>query len=328
MRALHYDGQSVQLSNTHPDPVLNHESGERQALVRVIKAGVSATDVQVAQGMFGFTGILGHEFVGVVEHVERGDDSLVGRRVVGASASRCGTCDLCQAGLQQHCRHRTLPGLHGRNGCFADLIALPLGMLNVVPEGIDDDRAVFGHLVSAALQARRQLTVEGKPYITILGDGPLAMVTAQVFVKLNASVRVIGRYSEKLAICEKLGVKHRHLDDIGRRADQDVVVECTGSLDGFSTANQLVRPRGTIILKSLLADWHQQRAGADLTSVVMKQINVIGSAGGPIGEALGAIQREEVEVLSLISRRMSLNDGPAILQAAQQPGTFKVLVDI
>ncbi|MCZ6834801.1 MAG: alcohol dehydrogenase catalytic domain-containing protein [Planctomycetota bacterium] len=326
MRALHFDGQSVQLSKNYPDPEQN--LGTEQALVRVIKAGVSSTDVQVAQGMFNFTGILGHEFVGVVEQVNQGDTSIIGKKIVGSMASRCGTCDLCQSGLQQHCRHRTMPGLHGRDGCFADRIVLPMDMLNVVPEGVDDDRAVFGNLVSAALQARRQLTIEGKPYITILGDGPLAMVVAQVMVKLNASVRVIGRYSEKLAICEKWGVKHRHIDDIGRRADQDVVVECTGSLDGFNIACQLVRPRGTIILKSLLADWHHQKAGTDLTRVVMNQITVIGSAGGSIGEALGAIQREEIDVVSLISRRMSLNDGQAILQAAQQPGTFRVLVDI
>jgi threonine dehydrogenase-like Zn-dependent dehydrogenase len=141
-------------------------------------------------------------------------------------------------------------------------------------------------------------------------------------------VRVIGRYSQKLAICEKWGVKHRHADDIGRRADQDIVVECTGSPDGFALAARLVRPRGTIVLKTLHADWDRRQIGADLTPLVMNEINVIGSAHGPLGEALGVLQRHEVDVVSLIGRRMSLGDGVAILKAAAQPGALKVLVDV
>jgi len=324
MRAIVRDGQSVQFSTSHPAPMPQ----DGHAIVRVRKAGVSATDVQVAHGLFDFNGVLGHEFVGVVESVSSPANGLVGRRVVGAIADRCGRCEMCLAGLRDHCRQRTLLGLRGRDGCFADRLAVRVENLVPVPDDVDDDRAVFAHVVASALQARRQLTIEGKPFITILGDGPLGLVTAQIMVRLNASVRVIGRYSQKLAICEKWGVKHRHADDIGRRADQDIVVECTGSPDGFALAARLVRPRGTIVLKTLHADWDRRQIGADLTPLVMNEINVIGSAHGPLGEALGVLQRHEVDVVSLIGRRMSLGDGVAILKAAAQPGALKVLVDV
>ncbi len=161
----------------------------------------------------------------------------------------------------------------------------------------------------------------------MLGDGPLGLLTAQVMVKLNASVRLVGRYSEKLAVCEKWGVKHRHADDIGRRADQDIVVDCTGSPDGLALATELVRPRGTILLKTLLSTQADAIRTASLTSVVVNELTVLGSGFGPVTEAISMLAQGQVEVVSLISKRVSLASGTAILQAASQPGIIKVLVD-
>ncbi len=324
MRALLFDGQTVSLAVNHPEPELS----DGEAIIRPIKVGLAATDLQVAQGLFDFKGVLGHEFVGVVESTNGSGAELLGQRVVGAPGSVCGVCDLCQGGLREHCRQRTMLGIHNRNGCLADRFALPVANLVAVPESVDNDSAVFVPQIAAALQAARQLTIEGKPFITVLGDGPMGMIAAQVMAKLNASVRVIGRYTEKLAICEKWGLKHRHMDDIGRRADQDVVVDCTGSPSGFELATRLVRPRGTVVMMTLLADWQHNRAGVDLTQVVMNELRVIGTMGGPIGEAIRALQRGSVDVVSLMTRRKSLNDGPELLKAAQQPGIMKVIVDI
>jgi threonine dehydrogenase-like Zn-dependent dehydrogenase len=150
----------------------------------------------------------------------------------------------------------------------------------------------------------------------------------QVMAKLNASVRLIGRYSEKLALCEKWRVKHRHVDDIGRRADQDIVVDCTGSPAGLDLAVQLVRPRGTIVLKTIYALTKGVPADIDRAPIVMKEITLLGSRWGPTGEAMSMIARGAVDVVSLIGKRMTLNDGPAVLNTAAQPGMLKILVDI
>jgi len=172
------------------------------------------------------------------------------------------------------------------------------------------------------------LTIEGKPYITVLGDGPLGLLMVQVMAKLNASVRLVGRYSEKLAVCEKWGIKHRHVDDVGRRADQDIVVDCTGSPAGLELAMQLVRPRGVVVLKTLVERDARAAHGVDLTPLVLKEIELIGSFTGPLKEALTLIERDEVDVVSLISRRMRLDDGAELLSAAGQPGVIKVLVSV
>jgi len=324
IRALRFDGANVRLEANHALP----EPAPGEAVIRTTKAAVSATDLEVCKGLFEFVGTLGHEFVGVVESMN--DDSrpeLRGKRVVGTVSAVCGQCDMCQGGLSGHCRQRTVLGMQGRDGCLADSLLLPVKNLVAVPDSVDDDHAVFAHSVASAIQAARQLTIEGRPYITVLGDGPLGLITAQVMVKLNASVRLVGRYSEKLALCEKWGVKHRHVDDIGRRADQDIVVDCTGSPAGLDLATELVRPRGTILVKTLLSTKADAISTVSLTPVVVNELTVLGSGFGPVAEAVSMLAQGEVDVISLISKRMSLASGPAIVQAASQPGVIKVLVD-
>jgi alcohol dehydrogenase len=321
MRALKRDGSEIALDRSCPVPAPR----EGEALIHLRRAAVSATDLAVSHGLFSHRGVLGHQFVGVVESIKASSASnLIGKRVVASIVTSCGKCDLCQGGLGAHCRNRLLLGMHNKDGCFSDRFTLPVKQLVEAPDSLDDDHAVFAVEVAAALQAAGQLTIVGKPYITVLGDGSLGLLMAQVMAKLNASVRVIGRHPEQLAICEKWGVKHRHVDDIGRRADQDIVVDCTGTADGLSLAMHLVRPRGKILLKSLHSP---STPKVDLSPLVIHEIELIGSFAGPVKEAVAAIARGEVEVLSLISKRMSLSDGPAILKTAAQPGMIKVLVD-
>ncbi|MFG0252845.1 MAG: alcohol dehydrogenase catalytic domain-containing protein [Phycisphaerales bacterium JB038] len=325
MRALRFDGKAAVLDSGAPRPA--PAAGE--ALIRPLRVGVCATDLEICKGYMGFTGTLGHEFVGVVEEVIGPDPrQLRGKRVVGGINAVCGACDLCKAGLSTHCRQRTVLGIQGRDGCLADLFTLPLVNLIPVPDQLDDDAATFTEPVAAAIQARQQLRVEGKPFITVLGDGRLGLLVAQVMAGMNASVRVIGKHSAKLAFCEKWGIKHRLLGEVGLRNDQDVVVDCTGSAEGMRTALAMVRPRGKIVLKTTVAPDTSTNCQDLLARIVINEIEVLGSRCGPMNEAVIALTRGEIDVVSLISRRMKLSDGPKILQAAAEPGVLKVLVTI
>jgi len=326
MRALIFDGSRTTLDTRRPEP--RPEPGE--ALIRVMRAGVSRTDVAICHGLLGFSGVLGHEFVGRVETVG-GDDpaALTGKRVVGSIGIFCRRCEMCQAGLSQHCRERTLLGMDGRDGCFSDLFTLPTANLVAVPDSVDDDHAVFAEPLAAALQAARQLTIEGRPFITVLGDGPLGLLMVQVMVKLNATVRLVGRNHAKLAICEKWGIKHRHVDDVGRRADQDIVVDCTGSAGGLELAMSMVRPRGKIVLKTLVSPEFNGAPVAprvDLTPIILNEISVVGSHRGPLNEAVSMLARNEIDVVSLISRRVGLDELPALLESGLPKELVKVLV--
>ena len=325
MNALVYDGRQVQLDANRPQP----QPAPGEALIRPRRMGICATDLEICKGYMDFEGVLGHEFVGQVEAVKsKTDKQWVGKRVVGRINCACLECDMCKAGLREHCRNRTVLGIAGRDGCFADRFTLPVGNLLEVPDSLDDDHAVFTEPLAAAYQVLRQLTIEGRPYITILGDGRLGLLCAQVCSDLNATVRCVGKHTEKLALCEKWGVKHRLLDDVGLRADQDIVVDCTGCGDGLATAMQMVRPRGKIVLKTTVAPTSANGTGAiDLSPLVINEIELLGSRCGPFGEALAALAGDKVDVLSLISRRYKLADGPDALKTAHSPDVIKVLLE-
>lgn len=325
MRAIRFNGNEAVLERHARRP----EPAAGEALIRPTRVGVCATDLEICKGYMQFTGTLGHEFVGVVEQINGPDRrNLRGKRVVGGINAVCGECDLCKAGLSTHCRNRTVLGIQGRDGCFADSFTLPVANLLPVPDQVDDDAAVFTEPLAAAIQARQQLRIEGKPFITVLGDGRLGLLVAQVMAGLNASVRVIGKHPEKLALCEKWGIKHRLLEEVGLRNDQDVVVDCTGSADGLSAALRMVRPRGKIVLKTTVAPDERLQCQDLFARIVINEVTLLGSRCGPMNEALLALARAEVDVVSLISKRMKLSDGPAILEAAARPGVLKVLVTI
>ncbi len=323
MRALVYDGHKPQLQTDRPEPA----SPAGEAVIRPLLAGVCSTDLEICRGYMGFSGVLGHEFVGVVEAVaEDADDRarrLVGQRVVGGINCVCGRCDLCKGGLSNHCRDRTVLGIAGRDGCFAERFTLPVRNLLPVPDAVSDDAAVFTEPLAAACEINRQLHIAGSPYITVLGDGRLGLLVAQTLAQGNASVRLIGKHPRKLELCEKWGIAHRLLDELTPRADQDIVVDCTASSSGLELAMQLVRPRGTIVLKTTVAD----QAAVDLSPLVIHEVSLIGSRCGPFDEALDLLAAGSVDVLSLISRRMKLDDGVEALQVAARADVIKVLLE-
>lgn len=324
MQALLFDGQTAKFDPRYPEP----KPLPDEAIIRPLKMGLCATDMEICKGYMNFKGVLGHEFVGEVESVgNKTHKKLIGQRVVGTINCVCGKCDMCLRGLREHCRKRTVLGIAGRDGCFSERFSLPVTNLLPVPDAIDDDQAVFVEPLAAAFQIIRQLTIEGRPYITVLGDGRLGLLCAQVMSQLNATVRLVGKHPEKLAVCEKWGVKHRLLSDVGLRGDQDIVVDCTGSHTGLVTAMGMVRPRGTIVLKSTVAP-RAEMANMDLSPLVVNEVQLLGSRCGPFPEAIKALAEGSIDVLSLISRRFKLADGAEAMTRAQNDSSLiKVLLE-
>lgn len=315
MRALSFD-QSLSFRPRHPDP----PESEGDTLLRVRRAGVCSTDIEICRGYMGFRGVLGHEFVADV--VESPDKNLVGQRVAGEINVVCGRCDLCLSGLSSHCRNRSVLGILNHGGAFADLVRLPSVNLHLIPKTVDDDEAVFVEPLAAACQILKQIKLDGKKWVTVLGDGRLGLLCAQVLRNAGCPVRVLGRHPKKMALCEKWQIRSRPIDDIAPRHDQDVVVDCTGSAAGFEMAMQLVRPRGTIVLKSTAA----AGKAMNLAPLVIDEIQVIGSRCGPFREAIRALAEKSVDVTSLIHRRMKIEQGVEAMDLARQPGVLKVLL--
>jgi alcohol dehydrogenase len=236
----------------------------------------------------------------------------------------CGRCDLCVAGLSSHCRNRTVVGIQNRDGAFADYVRLPAVNLHVLPGSVDNDQAVFVEPLAAAFQVLKQIKLDGRKWVTVLGDGRLGLLVAQVLQSVGCPVRVIGKYPEKLALCEKWSIRSRPLADIVPRHDQDVVVDCTGSPSGFELAMQMIRPRGTIVLKSTFASGKP----LNLAPLVIDEVTVIGSRCGPFKDAIRALAEKDIDVVSLIHRRMKIEQGLEAMSIAARPGVLKVLLSM
>lgn len=327
MRALRRANNALILDRAAPEP----KPAPGWAVIRPTRLGIGADDLATARE-HGPDVTLGAEFVGVVERVEpdpqhgvREADAKAwkGKRVVGAPRVPCGVCELCARGLSKHCRDAKVLG-RSIDGCFADAFALPLANLVELPRSVDDDAGVFAQALADALHTASQVRVEGKPFITVLGDGRMGLLCAQVMARLNASVRVVGVNERKLSLCEKWGVKHRPLNEVGRRADQDVVVECTGTRDGLNDALRMVRPRGTVLLKSRV----QESAAVDLRPVIEGELQIVGSRGGSVAEAVERLAKGDIDCASLVTRRAKLDDAVNALRAAGEPEQLKVLMDV
>ncbi len=317
MRALVFDN-GLSFQPRYPEPA----EGGGDTLIRVRQAGICATDLEITRGYMGYRGALGHEFVGEV--INSPDKQLVGKRVVGEINIVCGRCDLCVAGLSSHCRNRSVLGILKHDGAFADLVRLPAMNLHGLPESIDDDQAVFVEPLAAAFQVLKQVKIDARSWVTVLGDGRLGLLVAQVLRNAGGPVRVVGKHSEKLALCEKWSIRSRPLDEIAPRHDQDVVVDCTGSAAGFEMALAMVRPRGTLVLKSTVAAGQPM----NLAPVVIDEITVVGSRCGPFREAIAALKEKSVDVVSLIHRRMKIEQGVEAMEVAGRAGVLKVLLTL
>ena len=315
MRAIVFDGSDLRLEE-RPEP--RPAAGE--VLVRVLRAGVCETDLQILKGYHGFRGVLGHEFVGVAL-----GGPLEGRRVVGEINCSCWACDTCvRAGQPHHCPNRTVVGIVGRDGAFADVVAIPERNLHPVPAGVDDDTALFTEPVAAAFQIPAQIPVHRDDRIIVLGDGRLGNLCAQVLARLSDHLVVIGKHAPKLALLDAMGIRTRLLGDVSPddHRSADTVVECTGSATGFPLALSLVRPRGTVVLKTTIAGEH----AIPLAPVVVDEITIVGSRCGPFERALDALAAGLIDVRPLIADRFSLSDGVRALERAGEPGVLKVLI--
>ncbi len=315
MKALIFD-EKLKFKTDAPPPVPR----EGEALVRVSMAGICSTDLEIIKGYMGFTGIPGHEFVGVVE--EAGNPDFVGKRVVGEINCPCRSCSMCSSGLTNHCVQRTVLGIKGRDGAFAEYLTLPLENLHLLPEEMSDEQAVFVEPVAAAFEILEQTKISDRDRIVIVGDGRLGILCAQVLMTTGAELTVIGHHQEKLSTLVSLGIDTLLESESGALQLADVVVDCSGSSAGFARSRELVRPGGRLVLKSTFASSVQ----VNLSSLVVDEITLIGSRCGPFLPAISAIAKNEVKVSSMVSAVYPMAQGVEAFERAASPGVLKVLL--
>ena len=337
MRALVIEGPGSLRYRDVPEPAW--PPGEARVAVRL--TGICNTDLELLKGYLGFTGIPGHEFVGVVE---AGPEHLIGRRVVGEINAACGACETCRAGMERHCPNRTVLGIQKRPGAFAERLSLPAGNLLAVPDEVSDEEAVFTEPLAAALEILEQVHLPPGERVLVLGDGKLGLLVAQVLARHGCRVWLRGRHEKKLALARRWGVTAVPGAEHGVRSEKKdspdseprtpnpelglfpFVVEATGSPAGFREALSAVRPRGTVILKSTYAPG--ELPALDAAKMVVDEITLVGSRCGRFGPALRLLAQGKLDVRCLIDHRKPLAQGEEAFQLAARKGALKVLVQV
>jgi len=301
-------------------------AGVGQALIRPTRVLIGQADTAVCKGERSYEGVLGHQFVGVVEQAD--DPTWIGARVVGNVNIADTGSEMARRGLANHDPDRAILGLQNRDGCLAERFILETRNLVKVPDEIEDDRAVFASSLAAAVHASQIVHMEGKPFITVLGEGLSGLLSAQVMTKLNASVRLLGINAQRLELCAKWGIKHRNLNDVGRRHDQDVVIDTTMDPKSLETAMKMVRPRGMIVLKADPIPSQRSLESIDYSPIIANELQVFGARCGNISEGLNAMSTGGIDLSGLITKRFKFEDAINALRTAQDEEQIAVIVDM
>jgi threonine dehydrogenase-like Zn-dependent dehydrogenase len=316
MKGLWLENNQLELRTNIPIP----EPPPGEALVRVLRAGICNTDLELIKGYYPYTGIIGHEFVGIVE---QGPKQLINQRVVGEINAACGNCRFCRRGQPTHCENRTVLGIVNRNGAFAEYLSLPIENLHLVPENVSTAAATFTEPIAAALEIQQQIQISKDDRVLVVGDGKLGQLIAQTLALTGCELLVVGRHEDKLINLAGKGIKTGLADSVTDRYF-DISVDCTGNPEGFNIARRALRPRGTLILKSTYAG----DLSLDASSLVVDEITLIGSRCGPFVPALELLATGKVDVQYLIDSSYPLSQGLEAFEKAKTKGVLKVLLEM
>jgi threonine dehydrogenase-like Zn-dependent dehydrogenase len=314
VKATFFDGKQMIFDNNYPDPKFN------ETLVQVNLAGICGTDLEILNGYMKYTGILGHEFVGTV--VKSNNFNLIGKRVVGEINAGCTKCDFCVRGMERHCPSRTVLGILKRDGAFAEFLSLPEKNLHVIPDSISDEQAVFVEPLAAAFEINEQISLKPEWNVAVVGDGRLAQLIIQVIKLTCSNITCFGKHQNKLEGLIQSGIKIKIGIESTDEQLFDLVVEATGSNSGFTDTIKLVKPRGTVVLKSTITT----RENLDLTPTIINEITLIGSRCGLFKPAIDALATGIISVNSMIDCTFSLDKFEDAIIHAKKPDTMKVFL--
>ena len=319
MNALWLENNKISLRDI-PQPRKQNE-----ALVKIRKAGICSTDLELVKGYYPYTGILGHEFVGEVisSPLPEGEGLgvRVGDRVVGEINVVCNKCEQCLNGRPTHCENRTVLGIISRDGTFAEFTNLPIANLHRVPVSVPDEMAVFTEPLAAALEIQQQIQINPTDRVLLIGAGRLGQLIAQTLALTGCDLRVVARHKRQQDLLKARGIGIISEEEI-KPWRWDIVVEATGSPSGFSLARQAIRPRGTLVLKST----YKGEMSLNFSSVVVDEINIIGSRCGPFEPALRLMESKQVDPTVLIANEFKLKDALKAFEHAAEHGVLKVLI--
>lgn len=323
MKAILFKGKHISIIEK-PIPSI----GDEEALMKISMVGICNTDIELFNGYYDFEGVPGHEFVGIVEKAHQ-RTSLIGKRVVADINCGCGKCSHCISGGERHCPKRTVIGILGRDGAFAEYVKVPLRNIHIVDDIIGTQEAVFTEPLAAALEISQQIHIKNQSRIAVLGDGKLGLLAALGLRYYSSHIILCGKHKEKLQIAAAQGVKTFHIHSntdystlMNQFGNLDIVVEATGYPDGINMAIGLARPEGIVIVKTTT----HELSKINLATIAVKELQIIGSRCGDFDLALSFLKNGWIDVTPLIESTYPFSEFKNAFKHACKRGSKKVLV--
>lgn len=320
MQAVRFENRTIIVNADSPIP----EPGPEEALVRILTAGICATDRAIFNGYAAFSGIPGHEFAGLVEKCPAHPD-MEGKRVVADINIGCGRCE-----DERHCPERKVVGIRGKDGAFAEYCVMPVKNLRLVPESVSTRHAVFTEPLAAALRIADQIAIDQNTRVAVAGDGCMGILCALALSCYSKNVVLLGRHPDKLKIAKQQGVdtfyagKDDPPEDIRRELGSfDVTVDAAGSASGIGYCIALTRPEGTVVVKTTLP----QNTAIDLSAVVVNELTIRGSRCGNMDLALDFLKNRRIDVESLITGVYPFSRFEEAFWRSGDQGSLKIIIE-
>lgn len=321
-----------------PEPVI----GPGEVLIKVLRTGICGTDLHIrswdgwAQKSIDTPLTIGHEFVGeVVETGRDVADIKAGDLVSGEGHLVCGKCRNCLAGRRHLCRSTVGLGV-GRDGAFAELVALPAGNVWVHRVPVDLDIAAvfdpFGNAVHTALS----FPLVGED-VLITGAGPIGIMAAAVARHAGARNVMITDVSEpRLALARKVGVSlalnvaettiAEGQRVLGLREGFDIGLEMSGRPEAMRDMIANMTHGGRIAVLGLPAE----QFPVDWARIVTSMITIKGIYGREMFEtwyAMSVLLEGGLDLAPVITGRYPYQDFDAAFDDAAGGQSGKIILD-
>jgi threonine dehydrogenase-like Zn-dependent dehydrogenase len=327
-----------------PEPAVEEPE---DAIVRVTRTAICGSDLHIYHGKAPIEpgDVMGHEAVGVVEGVGHDVERFhPGDRVIASFVVACGSCWFCRSGQTSLCEDLRMPGtgIFGGDlpGAQAELLRIPRADVNLlsVPEGVDDERALFvGDVLTAGYYAASCGGLGADDVVAVLGAGPLGYCAALAARALGARhVAVLDRDPERLVLPAAAGldtvdVSARHpasaLAQLTEGRGADVVIEAVGTPEAYETAVDIVRRGGTVVVVGVFAG---ESVELQLGVYWARGITVRFAGICPVHAWWEAVMTElaasRLDPLPVVSHRLPLEDAPEGYRLFDDRRASKVLL--
>jgi 2-desacetyl-2-hydroxyethyl bacteriochlorophyllide A dehydrogenase len=330
MKALVLSAPKKISLETLPDPT----PGPDDAVVQVEYAGICGTDVELfindllhyKAGYAKLPIVPGHEWSGTVvavgsnvKHLKSGD------RVIAQVHIGCGTCRFCKADRANVCRDRREVGIINQNGGFAQFAKVPATNLHKSAD-LPFDHSVLSEPTAVVLNACKLARIAHPDNVLIIGAGPIGLLAVQCAKAVGAAtVTVIDRSAERLKLAQSLGAdtlwnsadfKSEEVIERGQAITDgygfDVVMECAGAGSIFPHLIPAMARLGRLVVVGCFSE---QRPAINPDHLIQGERMLIGAIGGgnSYGDAVKLIAEGKIKAPVLVTHRVPLAEGPALL---------------